>query len=113
MAKGIEQRKTWRRRDYSRTVQRIMQRAVWPERMNNLFKGGREIPWGSGLGPGGKDRGHRDEKCELYSRDMKFFKLSGDKYTQWDIWKDLKVRAGRTLEMTHLSTYFSQALGCF
>lgn len=56
MAKGIEQRKTWRRRDYSRTVQRIMQRAVWPERMNSLFKGGREIPWGSGLGPGGKDR---------------------------------------------------------
>lgn len=64
--------------------------------MNSLFKGGREIPWGSGWGPGGKDRGRRDEKCEPYSRDMKFFKLRRDKYTQWDIWKDLKVRAGRT-----------------
>lgn len=45
------------------------------------------------MGPDGKDLECRDEKCELYSREMKFFKLRRDKYT---VWKDLKVRAGRT-----------------
>lgn len=72
-----------------------MLRAVWPEEMNSLFRGGREIPWGSGLGPDGKDLEHRDEKCELYSREMKFFKLRRDNYTvgcmerlEGQSWKD-------------------------